>query len=311
MRIKKIQENWEQQIYSDEPQMESPEHYYQLHSLFGCLNYHWRNRKDFFIGANLSVYYNKENPKKRAFIGPDFFFVNTPNHKTKRKSWMVWLEGKFPDVVIELLSDETKKNDKEGKFQLYEQEWKLPEYYWYSPDNHEFAGFHLINNHYEPIEQQQVGAFKDLLWSQQMNIYLGVHNAELRCFDAQGLLILKPDEDAIFANNRIGQEKEITELANQRAEKERLRAENEKEQTQFANQRAERAIQQLERANQTTEQAIQQLVQANQTAEQAIQQLVQANQTTEQAIQQLEQEKSRADKLTEKLKKLGINPNTI
>jgi len=189
------------EIDSDEPQMESTKHFKQLALLYDVLDIYWEDRKDFFIGCNLSVYYDQGNPKKRAFVGPDFFYVNTQNYFPNRKSWMIWKEGKFPDVIIELLSDSTEKNDKIGKYHLYEQEWNVSEYFWFSPETLEFKGFRLINNIYQSINPQQVQANKNLLWSEQMKIYLGVFQQELRCFEPNGLLIPTHKEDKQLYKN--------------------------------------------------------------------------------------------------------------
>jgi len=45
------------QLESDEPEMESSLHYLQLALLVSCLDWLWREREDYFIGANLTVYY--------------------------------------------------------------------------------------------------------------------------------------------------------------------------------------------------------------------------------------------------------------
>jgi Uma2 family endonuclease len=62
------------ELLSDEPEMESSLHYTQLLILVTCLEWLWRDREDFFIGANLSVYYSRQQLKNRDFRGPDFFF---------------------------------------------------------------------------------------------------------------------------------------------------------------------------------------------------------------------------------------------
>ena len=44
------------QLESDEPEMESSLHYAQLMLLVACLEWLWRDRNDFFIGANLTIF---------------------------------------------------------------------------------------------------------------------------------------------------------------------------------------------------------------------------------------------------------------
>jgi Uma2 family endonuclease len=99
-------------LLSDEPQMETTQHYQQLALLVSDLEWHWRDRADFFIGANLTVYYTHEQLQFRRFLGPDFFLVREVDPRP-RASWVVWNEeGRYPDLIIELLSDSTANVDR-------------------------------------------------------------------------------------------------------------------------------------------------------------------------------------------------------
>ena len=60
------------ELLSDEPQMESTQHYQQLALLVSHLEWYWQDRADFFIGANLTVYYTMEQLRVRRFAGPGF-----------------------------------------------------------------------------------------------------------------------------------------------------------------------------------------------------------------------------------------------
>jgi Uma2 family endonuclease len=65
--------------------------------LVSHLEWRWQDRADFFIGANLSVYYAHEQLKRRQFHGPDFFLVRETDPRP-RTSWVVWEEGgRYPD----------------------------------------------------------------------------------------------------------------------------------------------------------------------------------------------------------------------
>lgn len=50
------------QLESDEPEIESSLHYAQLALLVACLEWLWRDRDDFFIGANLTIYFSFASP---------------------------------------------------------------------------------------------------------------------------------------------------------------------------------------------------------------------------------------------------------
>ncbi len=80
------------ELLSDEPETESTQHYQQLALLVSHLEWHWRERADFFIGANLTVYYNHQQLHQRQFRGPDFFLVRETDPRP-RTSWVVWEEG--------------------------------------------------------------------------------------------------------------------------------------------------------------------------------------------------------------------------
>lgn len=121
------------QLESNEPEMESSLHYVQLALLVSCLEWLWRDRNDFLIGANLTIYFSRQQLKNRDFRGPDFFLVKQ-THKHPRKSWVVWEEdGKYPDLIIELLSDSTADVDRNLKKNLYQDKFRT----------HEYSGFHL------------------------------------------------------------------------------------------------------------------------------------------------------------------------
>ena len=215
------------ELLSDEPQMESTQHYQQLALLVSHLEWHWREQADFFIGANLTVYYTLEQLRGRKFLGPDFFLVRETDPRP-RTSWVVWEEGgRYPDLIIELLSDSTANVDRIEKKRLYQNIFHTHEYFWFSPITGEFAGFRLTSHWYEAIPADERG----LRWSKELGLYLGVVNGQLRYFEADGTLVLGPEETALREQ--------------QLAEQERRRAEQERQGREAAEQRAERLAQQL------------------------------------------------------------------
>ena len=119
--------------------------------------------------------------------------------KYPRRSWMVWEEdGKYPDLIIELLSDSTTDTDKTLKRKLYQDRFRTHEYFWFSPDTLELAGFRLINQSYEPITANASG----WLWSEELELYLGIHENQLRCFSSDHQLILTAEDAALQAQQR-------------------------------------------------------------------------------------------------------------
>jgi Uma2 family endonuclease len=180
------------QLDSNEPEMESSLHYTQLALLVACLEWLWRDRNDYFIGANLTIYFSREQLKNRDFRGPDFFLVNQ-TEKKPRRSWVVWEEGgQYPDLIIELLSPATAQVDRTLKKTLYQDRFRTPEYFWFSPETLEFSGYRLTGQHYVEISPNNEG----LLWSEVLGLYLGVQDNTLRYFQSSGALVPTPEEAA-------------------------------------------------------------------------------------------------------------------
>jgi Uma2 family endonuclease len=182
-------------LLSDEPEMETSLHYMQLVLLVTCLEWLWRDRNDFFIGANLTIYFSRQQLRNRDFRGPDFFLVKD-TEKHPRNSWVVWEEdGRYPDLIIELLSESTADIDRNLKKSLYENRFHTPEYFWFSPENLEFVGFELVGNKYQEIIPDGRG----WRWSEVLGLYLGVEHGKLRYFTPDGKLVPTPEEAAIEA----------------------------------------------------------------------------------------------------------------
>ncbi|GBE92040.1 Uma2 family endonuclease [Nostoc cycadae] len=195
-------------LYSDEPLLETELHLEQIMLLLKCLKWLWRDRNDFYAAGNLTIYYSWNKRKDEHFRGPDFFVVLDTERRT-RKSWVVWEEeGKYPNVILEILSESTAKTDKDLKKKLYQNTFRTPDYFWFDPETQEFAGFHLVDGQYQTLEANAQGH----LWSQQLGLYLGIYEGLLRFFTPVGLLIPTPEEAAEF-------ECQQKELAQARAEK--------------------------------------------------------------------------------------------
>lgn len=180
-------------IWSDEPPLESDLHLQQIILLLTCLDWLWQERTDYYASGNLSIYYNEEQLKNRDFCGPDFFVV-LDTEKRPRKSWVVWGEGgKYPNIIVEILSDSTAKVDRTTKKALYQDIFRTPDYFWFDPNSLEFEGFSLNRGQYQAITPNKQG----YLWSEELGLYLGVYERKLRYFTLDGRLLPTPQETAL------------------------------------------------------------------------------------------------------------------
>jgi len=165
--------------------MESYAHLMQMILLLESLELFWKHRTDFFAAGNLTIYFSRRQLESEHFRGPDFFVV-LGTERRPRKSWTVWAEdGLYPNVIVEILSDSTEAIDRGLKKQIYQDVFRTPTYFWFDPETHELAGFHLVDGQYQPLVPDATGR----LWSAQLGLFLAVHENALRFFTEAGVLL--------------------------------------------------------------------------------------------------------------------------
>ncbi|NJL91961.1 MAG: Uma2 family endonuclease [Coleofasciculaceae cyanobacterium SM2_1_6] len=185
-------------IYSNEPPVESSIHLNQIFLLLSCLELFWHDRHDYFAAGNLTIYYQPAQNQNIEFRGPDFFVV-LGTEKKDRKSWVVYREGgRYPHVIVEILSDSTAGVDRTIKKEIYQDIFRTPDYFWFHPETLEFQGFHLVEGKYVELIPNDRGH----LWSQQLGLYLGIHDRQLRYFAETGELVPTPNEARIREHDR-------------------------------------------------------------------------------------------------------------
>lgn len=214
--------------YDDGEPMESPWHVGSGPLLkAGYVTARGGKMTDFYVGINMFVYYSWQQVRNKDFKGPDVYFVKDVDGQRRRLYWAIWDEdGRYPDVIIELLSESTERADLGSKKQLYEQRFRTPEYFCVAPEVEQLHGWHLANSKYVPITPDERG----WLWSEQLRLWLGPWQGTYlfeehtwpRFYHADGTLVLLPEE---AERQRAEVAEQRAEAAEQRAEQERQRAE--------------------------------------------------------------------------------------
>jgi Uma2 family endonuclease len=211
-------------IDSDEPQMETFLHMDNVTLLLTSLRWLWRDRHDFFAAGNQTIFYSPSQLKSEDFRGPDLFVVLGTPREPPRRSWVVWDEGgKYPNVIVEVLSTSTADVDRGLKKQIYQDVFHTPEYFLFDPETEALTGFRLDAGTYQPIAPDAAGR----LPSKELDLSLGVHEARLRFFLPNGALVPAVKEEG----QRADAEK-------QRADSEARRADSEARRAETAEQRA-------------------------------------------------------------------------
>ena len=227
--------------------METQRHYLQMGLLLETLQPWLAQRGTGYAGGDMFLYFSPAQIRGEYFCGPDVFVVLDVS-QDERKSWVVWQEGKGPDVVIELLSESTGNYDKTVKKRIYHDQVHVPEYYWYDPfDPDDWAGFRSDGVDYQPLPRDSSGRMfspqLQLFLLRWRGVYRGVEAVWLRWATLDGELLLTGYEHA-------DQERQHADRVQQWAEQEAQRAEQE---AQRAEQEAQRAEQEAQRAQQAEE----------------------------------------------------------
>ena len=190
------------------PMGETDIHIAQIIDLLFALTRYFREDPRVYVAADLLLYYVEGDPKE--FVVPDVFVVRGVP-KGQRRIYRLWEEGRAPDVVFEITSASTRREDLGTKRVLYA-DLGVKEYFVFDPTGEDLRpplrAFRLSGSEYQPL--------KEPVFSEVLGLELQIVDKHLRLFDPRtGKRLLTPAEaDAA---------REAAE-----AEVERLRAELEK-----------------------------------------------------------------------------------
>lgn len=217
-------------ISSDGVPLESDWHVIEISLLRELVHQQLAGRQDFFAGGNMFIYFDEEHARNRNFRGPDFFFVWGASPMPLRPYWAVWKEGgRYPDVIIELLSQATADVDLATKKDIYEQVFHTSEYFCYDPDARKLDGWRLEKRKYRPIKPNEKG----WLESEQLGLWLGTWSGLhlnrdttwLRFYTPEGILVPTIAESTAMAQQRAAVAQQQAAVAQQAINEQRRRAE--------------------------------------------------------------------------------------
>ncbi len=164
-----------------------------------------------YVTGNLLLFYERNN--RRRHVSPDVFVVRGVPKLPPREYYLLWEEGKGPDVVIEITSKTTKGEDQTKKRALYRDVLKVPEYFQFDPTEDylkpPMQGHRLIDGEYvliEPIDGPIPSAV--------LGLHLERQGTTLRLYDPiTRQCLLTPAERAAAAEEaRLRAEAEIERL---------------------------------------------------------------------------------------------------
>lgn len=210
--------------------------------LIDVVTQHMGQRRDYFVGGNMFIYFSAEQAKNRDFRGPDFFFVDGVSLDKPRLYWAIWDEGaRFPDLIIELASPSTINEDRTTKKAVYEKLFHTKEYFVYDPDQNVLEGYSLTSKGYRRKPTNDQG----MQWSRVLNLWLGTWHGAYQEKSYRYLRWFDPDGNLVPTQGEAGQKRAM--LERQRADAEHMRADAERQRADTERQRAESAEAQLAR----------------------------------------------------------------
>ena len=203
------------------PMAETDYHRDLMVDLIQTLGAFFAAEPEVYVSGNLLLFYEEGN--KRKHISPDVL-VTRGIPKRKRLYYLLWEEGKSPDVVMEITSKTTRSEDVKKKMALYRDVLAVPEYFLFDPFQDylkpSMQGYRLVDGVYEPIE---------LVAGRLTSVVLGLHlerdGIQLRLYDPQTARRLPTTLERAEAERQNAEaERQNAEAERQNAEAERLRA---------------------------------------------------------------------------------------
>jgi Uma2 family endonuclease len=227
------------------------------------------------VGGNLLLFYVENN--RRKHVSPDVFMVRGIPKFPLRDYYLLWEEGKPPDVVVEITSKTTKQEDQKTKHTLYRDVLKIPECFQFDPTEDylkpSLQGVRRVGDDYVAIEP-----VNGRLPSTILGLHLERSGWELRLWDpVRSCWLLTPKEQRELARRRADEEQRRADEEQRRAEQEQRRAEQEQRRAEQEQRRAEQEKQRADEAErrrlmerQTTAAAQQQLEAENERLRQEL-----------------------------------------
>ncbi len=213
-------------VETDGVPLESPWHRAAINLLIDVVVWLFQGRKDYFVGGNMFVYFARGQTRRHSYRGPDFFFVKDVDGTRERLYWWAFEEdSRLPNVIIELLSPTTAKEDRTTKKALYEKNFRTPEYYCYDPATRQLEGWRLVEASYQPIAPNDRGR----LWCEELGVWVGTWDGTFQGCETTWLRFFGADGQLLQTES---------EAERQRAESERQRAETAEQRVDIAQQRA-------------------------------------------------------------------------
>jgi Uma2 family endonuclease len=201
----------------DDQNMETAWHWLCIQLLLDVVAQFLHGREDYYAGGNQFIYFDIEQARNRNFRGPDFYLVLGVPREPLRPYWCVWQEkGRYPNVIVELLSPTTAVLDLTVKKDTYEQTFRTPNYFCYDPESKKLQGWKLETGIYRPLAPNESG----WLWCDQLGLWLGPWRGRARGYETTWLRWFDTDGRVVPSIHEFAaEERRAAELGRREAER--------------------------------------------------------------------------------------------
>jgi Uma2 family endonuclease len=160
------------------PMAETDWHRDLMNALIETLKTYYEASPSVYVSGNLLLFYERGN--RRRHVSPDVFVVRGVA-KYDRPNYLLW-EEKPLDLVIEITSSGTRREDVQDKFALYRDTLHVKEYFLFDPDGDyldpPLRGHRLDRGRYRSIRTRA-----GRLPSQVLGLHLERAGQELRLYN--------------------------------------------------------------------------------------------------------------------------------
>lgn len=207
------------------PMAETDLHRNLMIELIAALQLWFAANQVVYVSGNLLVFYQPGN--RRRHVSPDVFVVRGVP-KRQRDNYLIWEEGKAPELAIEITSKTTRREDLGKKFALYQDTLKVQEYFLFDPYEDylkpPMQGYRLRRGRYVGIKPAE-----GRLPSEVLGLHLERHGTQLRLYNPATQEWLPTEQERIanteaqLAQVRDAQQQAEAEIERLRRELEALR----------------------------------------------------------------------------------------
>lgn len=182
-----------------EPMAETDIHRELMNYLIEALKIYFQNDENVYVSGNILLYYIEGNPKK--CVAPDVMICFGVENK-KRRVYKLWEEEKrVPQVVFEISSTSTWRDDLSKKYSLYEK-LGVKEYYIYDPEykalDESLLAYYLIEGEFVKAEIEN-----DRIFSPTLHLEIVDTGEDLRLFNPNAKEFLMTMEEMAAELNKL------------------------------------------------------------------------------------------------------------